>query len=621
MTVATTTNKASFACNGSTVAFPLTFPFYSKTDLVVTLRINTTGSETTLTVDVDYTVSVSSPGPGGTVTLIGSYATTPPATGKTLVVSRILPYTQEVDFIQGDALPPENLEEGLDRGVMLAQQLHDEIGRSMKAPVSDDESISLVLPTSAARAGRMMAFDDTGAVALGPLVSGEVIVGVSDGAYGPSWDGEIAMAPSKNAVYGQIKSMLDNPAVMVTPSAISGTDTYTGAFSPAITSYSASVIYAGKITNTNTTTTPTINFNSVGAKTIKKLGGTNLSSGDICAGMMALFIYDGTYMNLLNPASPMSYYPRNYGLSGGVASNAITISRTNGGSAVVSSDNPAYIPFMRRSSLTFGSPFWLQYTSSTGITMPQGSTLGFAANESGRFYVYEGTDGTDTDMGVIRQAIVPEDSLFSSAAISASATSATTLYSSSARTNWVWRCVGYIEATMSGTLGNWASIQKLQPMGPGIKRTGDIVQRVRAATGTYATGSTTIPIDNTTPQNTEGDQYMSQAITPTSAINKLFIRAFIASISNSTTGNMAMALFQDSVANAVKSSLGYCYNAQCPIQMAVEHTMLAGTTSSTTFKIRAGCNNAGTTYFNGTSLGALMNGTQESFIEIEEVFA
>lgn len=84
--------------------------------------------------------------------------------------------------------------------------------------------------------------------------------------------------------------------------AVSGTDTYTGTLAPAISGYVLGVVYAGYVTNANTSTTPTLNLNGIGAKTIiRDDSGGALQVGDIGATRMHYFIYDGTYMRLLNP--------------------------------------------------------------------------------------------------------------------------------------------------------------------------------------------------------------------------------------------------------------------------------------------------------------------------------
>ena len=57
-----------------------------------------------------------------------------------------------------------------------------------------------------------------------------------------------------------------------------------------------------------------------------------------------------------------------------------------------------------------------------------------------------------------------------------------------------------------------------------------LVQVVNTTTGTMATGTTVMVSDNTTPQNDEGIELMTLAITPTHASNKLLIEVVIATI-------------------------------------------------------------------------------------------
>jgi len=158
MTLPTTSNRVSYACDGVTTVFAFTFKAYNKADLQVILG-GPAGSETILTLDVDYSVSVSAPGPGGTVTLIGSYAATPPASGYTLTIYRGLAMTQLIDLVHGDAMPPDTLEEGYDRAVMLIQQLSERIGRSILLPVSSSVT-GLTLPVP--DPGKILKWNDGG---------------------------------------------------------------------------------------------------------------------------------------------------------------------------------------------------------------------------------------------------------------------------------------------------------------------------------------------------------------------------------------------------------------------------------------------------------------------------
>lgn len=82
----------------------------------------------------------------------------------------------------------------------------------------------------------------------------------------------------------------------------SGSSTaYVITLSPAPTSLVTGMVIHAKIVNANTTTTPTLNVNGLGAKTIVKGISTALVAGDIGANSFNTFIYDGTNFVLQNP--------------------------------------------------------------------------------------------------------------------------------------------------------------------------------------------------------------------------------------------------------------------------------------------------------------------------------
>lgn len=129
---------------------------------------------------------------------------------------------------------------------------------------------------------------------------------------------------------------------------------------------------------------------------------------------------------------------------------------------------------------------------------------------------------------------------------------------------------------------------------------GFCVQQVSSLYSEVATGTTTIPLDDTLPQNTEGTQFMTVTITPKSATNILEIDV-TAFLSMSGLVNGTQALFQDSVANALAVNQNYNPTATAPLVLRTLHTMVAGTTSPITFKIRIGGSAASTVTFNGQS--------------------
>lgn len=152
------------------------------------------------------------------------------------------------------------------------------------------------------------------------------------------------------------------------------------------------------------------------------------------------------------------------------------------------------------------------------------------------------------------------------------------------------------------------------------KMVGDVVQVVNTQTGAVATGTTTIPRDDTIPQNTEGDQYMTLAITPTNASNILVIEV-VAMFANSAAISVIAALFQDTTANALAATVSQGAGTDAEVNIKITHRMVAGTTSATTFKLRAGGNSAGTLTFNGRSGARLFGGVMASSITITEIKA
>lgn len=80
----------------------------------------------------------------------------------------------------------------------------------------------------------------------------------------------------------------------------SGTDTYTVALSPAITSYTTGLLISVKFTNGNTSSTVTLNCNSLGAKSIKNRSGGSIFIGQIRSGGVYQLCYDGTNLILEN---------------------------------------------------------------------------------------------------------------------------------------------------------------------------------------------------------------------------------------------------------------------------------------------------------------------------------
>jgi hypothetical protein len=147
---------------------------------------------------------------------------------------------------------------------------------------------------------------------------------------------------------------------------------------------------------------------------------------------------------------------------------------------------------------------------------------------------------------------------------------------------------------------------------------GKVKQVVNAQTGALATGTTTIPYDDTIPQNTEGDEYLTLAITPTSATNKLKIDVDFQVYTTSGGAQITGALFQDSTAGALNARSTINDNTVAgSTPLSFVHFMTTGTISSTTFKVRVGAT-AGTVSINGDNGVRRFGGAGISSITITE---
>lgn len=147
---------------------------------------------------------------------------------------------------------------------------------------------------------------------------------------------------------------------------------------------------------------------------------------------------------------------------------------------------------------------------------------------------------------------------------------------------------------------------------------GAVLQVVDARTSTYTSSSSTIPSDNTIPQNTEGFEVITASITPTSTSNKLIIIPSLFATSGTAGAIIACALFQDSTANALTSKSVTAGAAGWMIMNTYIHFMTAGTTSATTFKMRTG-GHVGTTYINGNTSAQLYGAVENCSLTIIEV--
>jgi len=148
---------------------------------------------------------------------------------------------------------------------------------------------------------------------------------------------------------------------------------------------------------------------------------------------------------------------------------------------------------------------------------------------------------------------------------------------------------------------------------------GSVVQVVGTQTGAVSTTTNIMPFDDTIPQNTEGADFFTRTITPTSAASKLRIEVvFNASMNGASYATVA--LFQGVIASALACGTKYGGNGTYE-QVSFSHVMTAGTTSEITFSVRAGMHMAGTLTMNGDGGARRLGGILFSSITVTEIAA
>ena len=154
MSVSSTTNRVTFAGNGTTTAFAFSYFFVATSDLIVTTT-DSSGVITTLSSSTDYVVSGTA-GSDGTYPSGGTVTTTvAPAVGLTLSIVRAPSPTQATDFTDNVA------EAAFDKVTLLIQRVLDLLGRAPKLPDGFVATFDPTLPT-VMTASKVLAVNSSG---------------------------------------------------------------------------------------------------------------------------------------------------------------------------------------------------------------------------------------------------------------------------------------------------------------------------------------------------------------------------------------------------------------------------------------------------------------------------
>ena len=138
MTVTSTVRVNTYSGSNITGPYPFTFRIYVQQNLVVQTT-DPSGTVTTLLYGRDYAIPAASIGArtGGSVTLTNALGV-----GWTLTLSRVLPFTQLINYRNQGATFPQNVEDGFDQVVMICQQLNDGVGALIEEVTTNTTNIT-----------------------------------------------------------------------------------------------------------------------------------------------------------------------------------------------------------------------------------------------------------------------------------------------------------------------------------------------------------------------------------------------------------------------------------------------------------------------------------------------
>lgn len=410
---------------------------------------------------------------------------------------------------------------------------------------------------------------------------------------------------------------------------------YTAATNPAITAYAAGQVF-NVIVHAANTGASTIAFNGLAAKAITKMGAMALTGGEMPINSIATLVYDGTEFQLasVSAVAPVTAYTflQNATFVVSAAANALTFALKGADGNDPSASNPIVIPF-RSATATSGDYDSLTIGAALSLVVSSGSTLGATNAVASKFWLVIFNDGGTPRLGVINCRNGLSTFPLSACSVASStaeggagaADSAFTFYTGTAVTSKAFRVIGWVEYnTPLATAGTYsAAPDKACLLAQDSRLPGLVIQQVRAQSGAVTSGATTLPYDDTIPQNTEGNAWaaMDCTVTPICAANLLISRASAFGGCSSSAGSIGLVLFQDSTANALAGNVVEMQGADDAYFLATNFAMVAGTVAATTFKLRYGSRSGATVTMNGVSAARIFGGVANAFHEVVEIAA
>lgn len=145
-----------------------------------------------------------------------------------------------------------------------------------------------------------------------------------------------------------------------------------------------------------------------------------------------------------------------------------------------------------------------------------------------------------------------------------------------------------------------------------------VLGKATAKLSTVATGTTLIPFDDTIPQNTEGDQYLTLNYTPISATSTIIITVNALVSASPASSVITAAVFRDAGVDSIGCSCQVDAAANQTHSIAFQVPITSGSIAATTFNLRLGGSSAGTLTVNGASGAQRYGGVAQTTMTLVE---
>jgi hypothetical protein len=283
--------------------------------------------------------------------------------------------------------------------------------------------------------------------------------------------------------------------------------------------------------------------------------------------------------------------PINLQLNAAVSGNNLTVSLLGVNGSNPSASNPVLVDF-RSQTLNNGANgvVYGQITSALSFQVTSGNTMGCTTAVLCRLWVTlicrteSGGTCSQILLGLSNQSTtaqvfpLAEDVLQNTGAGTSGGGTAGLIQTSVASLSGVAiRIVGYVEVTWTSGSG-WATTpSKIQVFGPGVHRPGDVVQTI------YASNATPASTTSNTPQT-----FLSQAITPQSAVNLIRINAGVYGQTDPHQNSIGLQIYRGGTPIGIGQLIG-CVAGGCTtsaVEAGVSFLILDQISSTQTYAVK-----------------------------------